>query len=292
MTASDGKNWVIRKQPPGHLLAGAHNVQREYTVLAALKDSDVPVPRTLLFCNDPDILGTDFYVMDFVNGRIMEDTTLADEPPKDRAAIFKSLAETAAALHRVNVNEVGLERFGRPTGFVQRQMKTWGGQYDAADKIVRDKALWAKASMEYRDDGDVMPRLRKYLDSNVEAEIAAEGEEPVCIVHGDYRIGNVIIHPTEPRVVSLLDWELCTIGNPAADLAYFCNNAFGPDGAKEQSSGIPSEQAWLSAYYQSVGRPQVSDRFWAFLKAFILFRSSAINHGVFSRGLSAPSRGG
>ena len=114
MTASDGKNWVIRKQPPGHLLAGAHNVQREYTVLAALKDSDVPVPRTLLFCNDPDILGTDFYVMDFVNGRIMEDTTLADEPPKDRAAIFKSLAETAAALHRVNVNEVGLERFGRP----------------------------------------------------------------------------------------------------------------------------------------------------------------------------------
>ena len=175
--------------------------------------------------------------------------------------------------------------FGRPNGFVQRQMKTWGGQYEAADTIVRDPEAWKAAGLPYRDDGDVMPRLREYLDTNVEAEIAAEGEEPVCIVHGDYRIGNVIIHPTEPKVISLLDWELCTIGNPAADLAYFSNNSFGPDGQKEQSAGVPSEVDFMANYYEKVGRPQISDRFWAFLKAFILFRSSAINHGVFSRGL-------
>ena len=131
--------------------------------------------------------------MDFVNGRIMEDTMLADQTPEDRAAIYNSLAETLAALHRIDVNAVGLERFGRPTGFVQRQMKTWGGQYEAADKIVRDPEMWKAAGLPYRDDGDVMPRLRAYLDANVEAELAAEGDEPVCIVHGDYRIGNVII---------------------------------------------------------------------------------------------------
>ena len=131
--------------------------------------------------------------MDFVNGRIMEDTLLADQNVEDRAAIYNSLAETLAALHRLDVNAVGLERFGRPTGFVQRQMRTWGGQFEAADKIVRDPEAWKAAGLPYRDDGDVMPRLREYLDANVEAELAAEGEEPVCIVHGDYRIGNVII---------------------------------------------------------------------------------------------------
>lgn len=151
----------------------------------------------------------DFYVMDFVNGRIMEDTTLADQTPGDRAAIYNSLAETLAALHRIDVKAVGLERFGRPNQFVQRQMKTWGGQYEAADKIVRDPELWKAAGLPYRDDGDVMPRLRSYLNANVEAELAAEGEEPVCIVHGDYRIGNVIIREPHASATDKLSRPTC-----------------------------------------------------------------------------------
>ena len=288
LTASDGHRYVVRKQPPGQLLRGAHAVDREYKVLEALQDTDVPVPRVLLLCEDPDILGTSFYVMDFINGRIVEDHACLEFAPDVRKAMYDSLAEVLAALHRVDPVAVGLERFGRPTGYIQRQMKTWGGNYDQADVIVRDREVWEKQGLTYRDDGDAMPRLREYLDAHVEEEVAAGGDEPVCIVHGDYRFGNVIWHPTEPRIVAVLDWEICTIGNPAADLAYLTNYSYGAmdEGVAVGVEGVPSEAEFVQLYYEKVGRPQVSDQLWTFLKAFILFRKAAIGHGVFSRGLA------
>ena len=141
VTASNGHRYVVRKQPPGDLLKGAHAVDREFRVLDALKDTDVPVPRTLLMCEDPDIIGTPFYVMDFINGRIVEDHAVAGFSPAERTAMYDSLAEVLAALHRVDVNAVGLERFGRPTGYIQRQMSTWGNNFDQAEVAVRDPAM-------------------------------------------------------------------------------------------------------------------------------------------------------
>ena len=294
VTASDGKRYVVRKQPPGDLLKGAHAVDREYRVLDALKDTDVPVPRTLLMCEDPDIIGTPFYVMDFINGRIVEDHACADFSPEERTAMYDSLAEVLAALHRVDVNAVGLERFGKPTGYIQRQMSTWGNNFDQAEVAVRDPAMWEQSGLTFRDDGDAMPRLREYLTDNVDKAVAAMGDEPVCIVHGDYRFGNVIWHPTEPKVVAVLDWEICTIGNPAADLAYCNNYSYGATGTENAAGveGIPSEMEFTALYYEKVGRPQITEGFYDFLKAFIEFRRAAIGHGVLRGERGARVSGG
>ena len=293
---ASGDRWVVRKQPPGHLLKGAHNVKREYTVMSALADTDVPVPKCLLFCDDPAILGTDFFVMEFVNGRVIEDTALQGEEftPEFRAALYDSLLETLAALHSVDVVGVGLETFGRPSGYVQRQLKTWGGQYEGGEEIVRDPAAWEAKGLKFHDNGTFMDDLLEHLNANVDAEMGRMAPEPSGIVHGDYRIGNVIVHPTEPKVIAVLDWELCTIGNPLADLTYMMMAWFAPliaqgsDGSGRPISdigeGIPTEEQYKARYEELMGW-EIPESTWKFLQAFQMFRKGAIDHGVFSRSL-------
>jgi len=287
-----GQRWVLRKQPPGKLLPGAHQVDREYRVMAALQDTDVPVPRVLLICMDKEVLGTPFYVMSFVNGRVLEDICLAEHSPQERAAIYESLVQVLAQLHKVDTKAVGLEGFGKPSGYVQRQLRTWGKQYMGGRDAVNNPELWEKAGLKFVDNGDHMERLLEYLQANVDSELAALGGEPCGIVHGDYRIGNVIMHATEPRVVTVLDWELCTLGNTLADLSYLCLKWYASDYAPGGSGtnigeieGIPTEEEFVARYCECMGIPPIPPSVWAFMKAFQIFRILAIGHGVFARGL-------
>ena len=192
---------------------------------------------------------------------------------------------------------VGLERFGKPSGYVQRQLKVWGGQYEGGQKLVGDPAAWEKAGVEFKDKGDWMERLLKYLEDHVDSEMGKFEQEPVGIVHGDYRIGNVIVHPTEPRVIAVLDWELCTIGNPLADLSYQMMSWFAPDHSAGSDGtgrpiskigiGIPAEAAYKARYEQVMGYTpgMIPESTWKFMQAFQVFRLAAIGHGVFARGL-------
>lgn len=289
---SQGDRWVLRKQPSGTLLKGAHQIDREYRVMSALQDTDVPVPRVLLYCDDSEVLGTPFYVMSFVNGRVLEDVMLAEESAENRKLIYHSLSEVLAKLHRVDYKAVGLEGFAKPSGYIQRQLKTWGQQYKGGAAVVNDPKAWERVGLKFVDNGTAMDDLLAYLQKNVEKELSAVGTEPVGIVHGDYRLGNVILHPTEPRVVAVLDWELCTIGNPLADLSYLCMPWYAPFMAPgssgqsvELSPGIPTEREFVSSYCQAMGVSEIPESLWNFMKAFQIFRSSAIGHGVFARGL-------
>lgn len=294
LSASDGSRWVLRKKPPGKLLRGAHQViylvpchlsrpciyikvDREFRVMNALASTDVPVPKMMLFCDDESILGTQFYVMEFVDGRVLEDVALPDCTPDERQQLWDSLIETMAKMHDVNYLDVGLEGFGKDRGYIQRQLKTWGNQYKSADEIVRD----------HKDHGSWMDDLLGWLNRNVDS-LVGDGKGKSAIAHGDYRLGNVICHPTEPRVVAVLDWELSTIGDPLADLAYCCMMYYGAGALSdlpELPAGMPSEEEFVEKYLAGRNMEPLSPELWAFYKAFICFRSSAITHGVFSRGL-------
>ena len=185
-----GGEYVLRKKPPGKLLPRAHEVEREHRVMSALADSDVPVPRMRLLCQDESVIGTQFFVMDYVPGRIFHDPGLRDLAPSDRAAIYEDLARVLAALHRVNWRAAGLDGFGKPDGYMQRQVALWTRQWQAARV----------------EDNPTMDRLAQWLPEHLPSD-----DESACIAHGDYRLGNVLIHPTEPRIVAVLDWELATI---------------------------------------------------------------------------------
>jgi len=230
-----------------------------------------------------------------VNGRVLEDIMLPEQCPEERAAIYESLVQVLAELHKVDFRAVGLEGFGKPTGYVERQLRTWGKQYHGGTAVVNDPEAWRKVGLEFVNNGDHMEHLIAELQANVQKEMAAMGVEPCGIVHGDFRLGNVILHPTEPRVVAVLDWELCTIGNPLADLSYICLKWFAPDMAPGGWNtggrsvgvipGIPSEEAFVARYCECMGLPGIPASLWTFMKAFQIFRISAIHHGVFARGL-------
>ncbi len=260
-----GADYVLRKKPPGTLLPSAHAVDREFTVQSALAGSAVPVAPMRLLCRDADVIGTMFYVMDHVPGRIFADRTLAGIAPTDRAAMYDDMNRVMAALHGVDWQAAGLTGFGRPQAYVARQIDRWSKQYLASDA------------------GDVpeMERLMAWLPAHTPAE------DESSIAHGDFRLGNLIFHPTEPRVVAVLDWELSTIGHPLADLAYNCipwrlpvamEGLVGAD-----APGIPSEAAYVAAYCQRTGRAGVPDL--DFFVVFSLFRWAAIAAGVYRRAL-------
>jgi aminoglycoside phosphotransferase (APT) family kinase protein len=267
MLETPDARFVMRKKPPGTLLPSAHQVEREYRIIKALAATDVPVPRVHLLCEDAGVIGTAFFVMDFVDGRIMRDPIMPDSSPHERAACYDSINDVLARLHKVDFRAVGLGDYGRPQAYVARQLARWSTQYEAS-KI---------------DEIPEMDRLIEWLGRNIPAD-------ETTIAHGDYRIENIVFHPTEPRVVAVLDWELSTLGHPLSDLAWTCRAYHCPPGIDGVSSfqgidlkayGIPSEEEFVAAYCKRAGRASVPDLM--FFVAFSFFRGAAIAQGIAMR---------
>lgn len=263
---SESGQYVLRRKPLGPLLPKAHAIEREYRVLHALGDSNVPVPKVLAFCDDNAILGAPFYIMDFVEGRIFYDQRLPGMTSQERAGIFDAMNATVASLHRAQPLALGLENFGRPERFVERQVGTWTRQYRASEGAPCE----------------AMERLIEWLPANLPPE------QPARIFHGDLRLDNMIFHPTEPRVIALLDWELSTIGDPLADFAYHSMvwrvgaDLFRGFGDLDRAAmGIPEEADYVRLYCERTGRTEIPQ--WNFYLAFSLFRVAAILQGVWRR---------
>lgn len=265
------KDFVLRKKPPGKLVASAHQVDREFRVISALAATDVPVARTRLLCSDDSVIGQMFYVMDAVEGRILIDPAMPDQTPAERAAIFDSMNDVLARLHKVDPVKVGLGDYGRTGQYIARQVARWSKQY---------------AELK-TDDIPAMEKLAAWLPQNIPSE------DPTTIVHGDYRLGNLIVHPTEPRIVAVLDWELSTLGHPLADFAYNClgyHLGEPPHGfAKVDFArlGLPTESEYVAAYCRRMGRKTIEH--WNYYLAFSLYRLAAIAQGVYVRGLQGNS---
>ncbi len=270
-------DYVLRKKPPGVLLPRAHMVEREYRILAALAATDVPVPKVHLLCEAADPIGTPFFVMDYVRGRLLRDPTLPGMKPAERRAIYEEILRVLAILHAVDYEAIGLADYGKPGNYFGRQIRRWSQQYEASktQKI---------ASMD---------RLMKWLPENI------PDDDTSCIVHGDYRLDNLVLAADEPRVSAVLDWELSTLGHPLADLAHGCaqyyisiaNQSSLTDLAGESrgdddagaASGIPTEREYVETYCRYTGRSSVPH--WNFYLAFVIFRYAGIAQGVYKRGL-------
>jgi aminoglycoside phosphotransferase (APT) family kinase protein len=270
--------YVLRKKPPGQLLASAHQVDREFKVMKALGQTDVPVPVMRCLCEDPDIIGTSFYVMDYLEGRVFRDAALPDLSARERAAVYDELNATLAKLHKVDFNAIGLGDFGKAGGYYERQLKRWTTQYRAAES-------------------EHIPEMEALIEA---FPALMPKDDEASIAHGDYRLENTMFHPSEPRLIAVLDWELSTIGHPLADIAYNCflwrsdspswGSLIGVDFA---ASGIPTEAAYLDAYCRRAGRARPTK--WNVYVAFGVFRLASISQGVYRRVLAgsvANARGG
>ncbi len=260
--------YVLRKQPPGELLPSAHAIDREYRVQKALSGTGFPVATPILYCEDRDVIGTPFYLMERMVGRVFTDSALPGVEPADRGAMYRSAAETLARLHTVDVDAVGLSDFGRPGNYYERQFNRWSRNY-----------LQTKTQ-----EIPEMDRLMAWLPEHMPA-----GDE-TSIVHGDYRIGNLMFHPSEPRVIAVFDWELSTLGHPLSDLAYCCilfhttpEEYWGTLGLDLAAEGLPTKQEFVDTYMAAAGR---SDRLTNAHQAHAMFRFAAILDGVRARGLA------
>ena len=262
------QKYVLRKKPPGKLLPSAHQVDREFRVMKALENTDVPVPGMFLLCEDETVIGTTFFIMEYVEGRLLGNVTLPGLSPAERRAIYLEMIRVLAALHSVDYEALGLSDFGKPGNYFARQIGRWSRQYVSAKT----------------DQIDSMENLMNYLPQNVPPD------DTTCIVHGDYRMENMLFHPTEPRILALLDWELSTLGHPLGDLAYSCgpyhfNMAGNPSlvGVCGPESGIPNESEFVAEYCHRTGRKSIPN--WNFYMAFSFFRLASILQGVYKRGL-------
>ncbi len=267
--------YVLRKQPGGALLPSAHAVDREFRVMQALAATAVPVPEVRLLCRDASVIGQMFYVMDHVPGRVFADRRLPGVSRSDRAAMHADMNRVLAALHAVDWCGIGLADFGRPEGYMTRQIARW--------------------SRQFRDSRVEVPHMAE-LSAWLAARVPPEAQ--ATIAHGDYRLGNLLFHPTAPRVVAVLDWELSTIGDPLADLAYSCLTWWLPESAGGVSPeelaalGIPAEAEHVAQYCRLTGRAGVPEH--RFMIIFNLFRLAAILAGVYRRALdgnAADARG-
>ncbi|MBP2231054.1 aminoglycoside phosphotransferase (APT) family kinase protein [Azospirillum agricola] len=256
---------VLRKQPAGTVLPSAHAVDREHRIQEALRGSDVPVPRMVHFCGDASVIGTPFYVMERLDGRVFADCRLAEAPREERAAMYRSAAEMLARLHAVDWRAAGLDGYGRPDGYFERQVARWTRQ-------------WTQSRTRELPE---IERLIEWLPRHFPAA------GPATIAHGDFRIGNLMFHPTEPRVVAVLDWELSTIGDAMADVAHFAltwetrpDEYGGLLGEDLAAQGLPSQADFLSWYGAAGGR---AERFTLFHTVFALFRFAVIFEGIADR---------
>lgn len=264
------KKYVLRRKPPGKLLPSAHAVDREYRVITALHGAGFPAPKTYVLCEDESVTGTMFYIMDCVEGRIYWEPLLPGLEPKERSAIYDAMNETIAHLHTVDYKAIGLEDFGRPGNYFARQISRWSKQYVASE---------TETLVE-------MNKLMEWLPENIPAD------DSVSIVHGDYRLDNMILHPTEAKVIAVLDWELCTIGHPIADFTYHMmqwrmppNNEGGGTaslvGASLADLGIPSESEYVQAYCKRTGRESLENL--DYYMAYNFFRLAGILQGIVGR---------
>ena len=264
--------YVLRRKPLGQLLPSAHAVDREYRVMHALSGTAVPVPEVHALCEDDSVIGSVFYVMEFLDGRIFWDPRLPGLSPAERRAMFQSMNAVIAALHSVGYVAVGLAEFGRPGNYMARQVARWSRQYQASETETQP----------------AMDRLIEWLPRH----LPPEGERR--IVHGDYRIDNLIYHPTEPRVIGVLDWELSTIGDPIADFAYHAMvwrvtpELFrGLAGVDLAALGIPTEDEYVAAYCTRTGHSRTAD--WEFYMVYSLFRLAAIMQGIAKRAIDGTA---
>ncbi len=264
---ADGNSYVLRKKPPGELLPSAHAVDREFRVIAALNDSDVPVPKALHLCEDDSVIGQMFYVMNYVAGRVFSNITLPDCTPEERTSAYLSSASVLSKLHAVDYRAIGLESFGKPDSYVARQVARWSKQY----------------ALSKTEDCKAMDELIAWLPAN------DPEDKRSAIVHGDYRPGNLIFRNDDTSVAAVLDWELSTIGHPLADLGYFLlpfhlnENLRGHSlrGVDLSVLGIPTEQVLLDTY--SANGHKVSNI--EYYIVFSMFRLAAILAGVLRRGI-------
>lgn len=256
-------SFVVRKKPPGDLLPSAHQVEREHRIYQALADTDVPVPKMYLLCEDNSIMGTPFYVMEYIEGRVLSDPSLPDISPRDRHDIYMEMIRVLAALHGVDYQAKGLADFGKPGNYFVRQTGRWTKQYIAAQT----------------DDIPAMDKLIEWLPQHIPED------DTTTIVHGDFQLYNMMYHPTESRCLALLDWELSTLGNPLADLAYNCMKYHTTEAGRcvTDAEGIPGEQEIVAEYCRLTGRPTID--YWNFCLAFSFFRLASIAQGVYKRGL-------
>jgi aminoglycoside phosphotransferase (APT) family kinase protein len=263
-----GRSYVMRRKPPGKLLPGAHAIEREYRVITALGNQGFPVAKSYGLCEDPDVIGTPFYVMEMVEGRIFWDTSFPEVSIAERPAYFDAMNATMAQLHLIDPEAAGLGDYGKPGNYFARQIGRWSKQYLEDVEAGRVPA---------------MDRLVEWLPANLPAD-----EPQPRVIHGDFRCDNMIFHPTEPRVLAVLDWELSTLGHPLADFTYNLLMYRMPAGLTTGLVGldiaalnIPSEADYVSAYCRRTGRDGIPDL--AFYMAFNLFRLAGIVHGIKGR---------
>src|SRR5947209_9269167 len=271
LSAASGQ-YVLRRKPPGPLLPSAHAVEREFRVMRALAETAVPVPRVYALCEDDAIIGSTFYVMEFLDGRVFWDQRLPGLTPAERRAMFDSMNAVIAALHSVDQMAVGLAEFGRPGNYMARQIGRWSKQYQASET----------------EPQSAMDALIEWLPRRLPPEEAPR------IVHGDYRMDNLVFHKTEPRVIGVLDWELSTLGNPLADFAYHVMTwrvtpelFRGLAGVDFASLGIPTEEDYLAAYCRHTGRGPIAA--WDFYIVYSLFRLAALLQGIAKRAIEGTA---
>lgn len=259
------RKLVLRRKPPGQLLPSAHAIEREFQVMTALAGTGIPVPHTYLLCEDADVIGTPFFLMEYVEGHPVTDAALPDRSADDRRAIYQSMIEVLARLHTVDWRAAGLGNYGKPGNYVARQVHRWTAQYRASET----------------ERIDAMEQLIEWLPAHIPAE------EVSAIVHGDYRPGNLLLHPTEPRVTAVIDWELSTIGHPLVDLGHHTllfrtgPEDFGAFADRPHPEGVPGEEEHLATYCRITGRHTLPD--WDFYVAFAMFRFAAIFQGIMGR---------
>ncbi len=269
INAESGR-YVLRRKPAGTLLKSAHAVDREFKVIQALEHTDVPVAKVYHLCEDESVIGSMFFLMEFIDGVVHWDATLPDLNNEQRRSMYDEMNRVLAAMHSVDIDAVGLSEFGKPGNYFERQIGRWSKQYRTTETGTID----------------AMEQLLKWLPDNLPAD-----DGKVSLVHGDYRLDNMMFHPTEPRILAVVDWELSTLGHPYADLAYQCmqwrlppsGTLSGLHGQDRTALGIPTEEEYVARYCERMGIDTIEN--WTFYLAFSFFRLAAILQGVKKRAI-------